>query len=53
MAAIKDAYKRRGLTLGEFLEQVKAVAQYDNLDGVIYTFENIIEEEPSQAKRKV
>jgi len=30
--------EKRGLTVGEFLEQFKAVAQFDNFDGVLYTF---------------
>jgi hypothetical protein len=32
------------LTIGEFLEQFKAVAQYDNFDGIFYTFEETMEE---------
>ena len=32
---------KRGLTIGGFLERFKAVAQFDNFDGVIYTFEEI------------
>lgn len=35
--------EKRGLTLGEFLDQFKAVAQFDNFDGVVYTFEETIE----------
>jgi len=42
--------EKRGLTIGEFLDQFKAVAQFDNFDGVIYTFEEIIEKGLSQAK---
>jgi len=45
--------ERRGLTIGEFLEQFKAVAQFDNFDGVVYTFEKIKEGEgPAKAERE-
>jgi len=50
---IEREAEKHGLTVGEFLEQFKAVAQYDNFEGVRYTFEEIIEEELSQAKRRV
>lgn len=33
--------ERQGLTVGEFLQQFKAVAQYNNFEGIIYTFEQI------------
>jgi len=36
---IKREAEKRVLTVGEFLEQFKAVAQFDNFDGVVYTFE--------------
>ena len=36
--------ERYDLTVDKFLEQFKAVAQFDNFDGVIYTFERIKEE---------
>ena len=42
---IEREAERRGPTVGEFLEQFKAVAQFDNFDGVIYTFEEIKEKE--------
>lgn len=42
---IEREAERRGLTIGEFLEQFKAVAQFDNFDGVVYTFEEIKREE--------
>jgi len=42
---IKREAEKHGLTIGKFLEQYKAVAQFDNFDGVIYTFEEIKEEE--------
>jgi len=42
---IKREAEKRGLAVGKFLEQFKAVAQFDNFDGVIYTFEEIKEEE--------
>ena len=38
---IEREAERRGLTVREFLEQFKAVAQYDSFDGVFYTFEEI------------
>ena len=49
---IEREAERRGLTVGEFLEQFKAVAQYDNFEGVHYTFEPVTEEKClSQVKR--
>ena len=42
---IEREAERRGLTVGEFLEQFKAVAQFDSFDGVLYTFEEIKKEE--------
>lgn len=33
--------EKRGLTVGEFLDQFKAVAQYNSFEGVLYTFEEI------------
>ena len=36
---IKREAEKRILTVGEFLEQFEAVAQFDNFDGIIYTFE--------------
>jgi hypothetical protein len=41
---IEREAERRGLTIGEFLEQFKAVAQFDNFDGIFYTFEETLEE---------
>jgi hypothetical protein len=41
---IEREAERRGLTVGEFLEQFKAVAQYDNFEGIMYTFEEVKEE---------
>jgi len=38
---IEREAERHGLTIREFLEQFKAVAQFDNFDGVFYTFEEI------------
>ncbi|MBA7582656.1 hypothetical protein ES708_24592 [subsurface metagenome] len=38
---IEREAERRGLTIGEFLDQFKAVAQYNNFEGVLYTFEEI------------
>ena len=49
---IEREAERRGLTVGEFLEQFKAVAQYDNFEGVRYTFEEVTEAKRlSQVKR--
>lgn len=41
---IEREAEKRGLTVGGFLEQFKAVAQYDNFDGIFYTFEETMEE---------
>lgn len=51
---IEREAEKRGLTVGEFLEQFRAVAQYDNFDGVRYTFEEIPgkRERLSQAKEE-
>lgn len=38
---IEREAEKRGLTIGEFLERFKAVAQFDDFDGVMYTFEEI------------
>jgi len=38
---IEREAERRELTIEEFLEQFRAVAQFDNFDGVRYTFEEI------------
>ena len=38
---IEREAEKRGLTIGEFLEQFKAVAQYNSFEGVLYTFEEI------------
>ena len=40
----REAEKHR-LTIEEFREQFRAVAQYDNFEGVRYTFEEIKKEE--------
>ena len=37
--------ERQGLTVGEFLKQFKAVAQYNNFEGIMYTFEEIKQRE--------
>ena len=44
MVILREAEKRE-LIIEDFLEQFKAVAQFDNFDGVIYTFEEIKKEE--------
>lgn len=38
----REAEKRK-LTVGQFLEQFKAVAQYNNFEGVAYYFEEVTE----------
>ncbi|MBA7666556.1 hypothetical protein ES703_74637 [subsurface metagenome] len=40
---IEREAERRGLTVGQFLEKFKAVAQYNNFDGVAYYFEEVTE----------
>jgi len=42
---IEREAEKRNLTIGEFLEQFRAVAQYDNFEGVRYTFEEIKKEQ--------
>lgn len=42
---IEREAEKRGLTIQEFLEQFKAVAEFDSFDGVLYTFEEIKKEE--------
>jgi len=49
---IQREAEKRSLTIGEFLEQFKAIAQYDNFEGIIYTFEETKRNCPSQAKRE-
>lgn len=41
---IEREAESHGLTIGEFREQFRAVAQFDNFDGVRYTFEKIEKE---------
>jgi len=38
---IEREAEKHGLTIPEFLEQFKAVAQYNSFEGVLYTFEEI------------
>ena len=38
---IEREAERRGLTVGEFLDRFRAVAQYNSFEGVLYTFEKI------------
>ena len=38
---IEREAEKRGLTVGGFLDQFKAVAQYNSFEGVLYTFEKI------------
>lgn len=40
--------RSRGLTINEFLSHFQAIAQYDNFEGVLYTFEKITEGEEPQ-----
>ena len=35
---IRREAEKRGLTVPKFLEQFVAIAQYNNIDGVLYTF---------------
>ena len=42
---IEREAEKRGLTIREFLEQFKTVAEFDSFDGVLYTFEEIKKEE--------
>lgn len=37
-AVIEREARKRKLTIQEFLERFVAIAQYDNFDGVFYTF---------------
>jgi len=37
--------RKRGLSIPEFLNKFRAVAQYDNFDGVFYSFEKIPSED--------
>ena len=41
---IEKEAEKHGLTIPEFLEQFRAVAQFDNFEGVLYTFEEIRKE---------
>ena len=42
---------KRWLTIGEFLERFRAIAQFDNFDGIVYTFEETKEKEvPAKAE---
>ena len=38
---IKREAEKHGLTIKEFLQQFRAVAQFGNFEGVLYTFEGI------------
>jgi hypothetical protein len=40
---IEREAERRTLTIEEFLEQFRAVAEFDSFNGVLYTFEKIVE----------
>ncbi|MBA7664597.1 hypothetical protein ES703_72658 [subsurface metagenome] len=41
---IEREAEKHGLTIEKFLERFRAVAQYDNFEGVRYTFEKIKKE---------
>lgn len=43
---IKREAERRGISVQEFIEMFRAVAHYDNFDGVFYVFEAVKEGEP-------
>ena len=38
---IEREAEKREITIGEFLEQFRAVAQFNSFEGVLYTFEEI------------
>lgn len=38
---IERETEKHGLTIPEFLEKFRAVAQFDNFEGVLYTFQEI------------
>lgn len=42
--------RKRSITVAEFLEQFRAVAQYDSFDGVHYIFELIPQKASSKEK---
>ena len=43
---IEREAERRDLTIEDFLEQFKAVAQYNSFEGVLYTFEGELQRHP-------
>lgn len=49
---IQREAENRSLTIGEFLKQFNAIAQYDNFEGIIYTFEEAKGKSLSQAERE-
>jgi len=49
---IEKEARSRSLSIGEFLNRFQAIAEYNNFDGVRYTFEEVTEEKRlSQVKR--
>lgn len=40
---IEREAERREITIREFLERFRGIAQFDNFDGVVYTFEPLEE----------
>jgi len=50
---IEREAERRDLTIEEFLEQFKAVAQYNSFEGVLYTFEGELQRHPVKLSEEV
>ena len=38
---IQREAEKRGITIAEFIEQYRAIAEYNNFDGVRYTFKKV------------
>lgn len=49
---IKREATKRGLTIQEFIDQYRAIAHYNNFDGVLYQFEEIPSEGQAQSASK-
>ena len=43
---VEKEARSKGLTIREFLNRFQAIAEYDNFEGVRYTFQEIPQEEP-------
>jgi len=53
---IEREAEKHELTIPEFLEQFKAVAQYDNFEGIRYTFEEIegeLQRHPAKLSKEI